>query len=895
MLKGILKALGLDPNDRLMARYSDAAFEIGRLEENTKQISDGELANSAALFRERLEKGEALDDIMPEVFARVREVSVRRLGLRHFDEQLMAGMALNERKIAEMKTGEGKTLAATLAVVLNAIEGKGAHIITVNDYLAKRDAAWMGPIYAGMGLSVGVIYPFMPHPERIDAYRADITYGTNSEFGFDYLRDNMALSAEEKVQRGHHFCIVDEVDSILIDEARTPLIISGPSEDSIEPYKHADSVARSLKKGTDYEVDEKERNVALTEDGIAHCERILNLPELFTDYANTELAHKITQSLKAYNLFQRDIHYVVKDGEIIIVDEFTGRLMIGRRYSEGLHQAIEAKERVRIGRENQTLATITLQNYFRMYRKLAGMTGTASTEAEEFKEIYGLEVAEIPTHEKMIRVDHNDVIYRTKMEKFSAVADEVEESHKTGQPVLVGTPSIEDSERMSRLLKARRIPHDVLNAKAHEREAIIVAQAGRLGAVTVATNMAGRGTDIVLGGNAEYLAREETAKYDTAPEPETFGKILDVFRMKCGAEHAEVVARGGLRIIGVERHESRRIDNQLRGRSGRQGDPGESRFYIALEDDLVRLFAGEKAQNMIQSILTKAHMEEGMAIEHSLLTRQIEGAQKKIESMYFDMRKQLLSFDDVMNQHRETIYGERDGILAGDDIKERTWGIIEDTLSSVLEHLFDNAEEPDFKGVGTRLKALFWPGFEKYLDGVDDPSALPGAEEKMKDELRTKFGDKVTELGEENVSRIFRFVMLQVLDTAWREHLLGLDELRRGIGLRAIGQKDPLIEYQRESYSMFEQMLQTVREKVTEFALRVRVVSREKSASRSRVTVEGRSSLLPPQTEGMAAGDARPQPLRHGQKVGRNAPCPCGSGKKYKFCCGASRAPRESG
>jgi preprotein translocase subunit SecA len=447
---------------------------------------------------------------------------------------------------------------------------------------------------------------------------------------------------------------------------------------------------------------------------------------------------------------------------------------------------------------------------------------------------------------------------------------------------------------MSRLLKARRIPHDVLNAKAHEREAIIVAQAGRLGAVTVATNMAGRGTDIVLGGNAEYLAREETAKYDTAPEPEMFGKILDVFRMKCGAEHDEVVACGGLRIIGVERHESRRIDNQLRGRSGRQGDPGESRFYIALEDDLVRLFAGEKAQNMIQSILTKAHMEEGMAIEHSLLTRQIEGAQKKIESMYFDMRKQLLSFDDVMNQHRETIYGERDGILAGDDIKERTWGIIEDTLSSVLEHLFDNAEEPDFKGVGTRLKALFWPGFEKNLDGVDDPSALPGAEEKMKDELRTRFGDKVAELGEENVSRIFRFVMLQVLDTAWREHLLGLDELRRGIGLRAIGQKDPLIEYQRESYSMFEQMLQTVREKVTEFALRVRVVSREKSASRSRVTVEGRSSLLPPRTEGAAAGDSRPQPLRHGPKVGRNAPCPCGSGKKYKFCCGASRASHES-
>jgi preprotein translocase subunit SecA len=835
---------------------------------------------------------------MPEVFARVRETSVRRLGLRHFDEQLMAGMALNERKIAEMKTGEGKTLAATLAVVLNAVEGKGAHIITVNDYLAKRDAAWMGPIYEGMGLSVGVIYPFMSHWERIDAYNADVTYGTNSEFGFDYLRDNMALSMAEKVQRGHNFCIVDEVDSILIDEARTPLIISGPSEDSIEPYKQADSVARSLKKGTDYEVDEKERNVALTEDGIAHCEHILNLPELFTDYANTELAHKITQSLKAHNLFQKDIHYVVKDGEIIIVDEFTGRLMIGRRYSEGLHQAIEAKERVRIGRENQTLATITLQNYFRMYRKLAGMTGTASTEAEEFKEIYGLEVAEIPTHKKMIRIDHNDVIYRTKAEKFSAAADEVEESHKTGQPVLVGTPSIEDSEHMSRLLKARRIPHDVLNAKAHEREAMIVAQAGRLGAVTVATNMAGRGTDIVLGGNAEYMAREELLKRGIAPESKIFGEIfeevLGVFRMKCRAEHDEVVACGGLRIIGVERHESRRIDNQLRGRSGRQGDPGESRFYIALEDDLVRLFAGEKAQGMIQNIMTKAHMEEGMAIEHSLLTRQIESAQKKIESMYFDMRKQLLSFDDVMNRHRETIYGERDGILAGDDIKERTWGIMEDTLSSVLERLFENPDEPDFNGVGTRLKALFWPGFEKYLDGVEDPSALPGAEEDMKGALRERFVHKVAELGEENASQVFRFVMLQILDTAWREHLLGLDELRRGIGLRAIGQKDPLIEYQRESYDMFEQMLQTVREKMTEFALRVTVVTREKSASPHRVTVEGRDALLLSQEEA-AAGNARPQPLRHGKKVGRNAPCPCGSGKKYKYCCGASRAAsRES-
>jgi preprotein translocase subunit SecA len=805
---------------------------------------------------------------------------------------MIGGMALNERKITEMKTGEGKTLVATLAAVLNAINGLGVHIVTVNDYLAHRDAEWMAPIYEGMGLSVGVISPFMDNADRADAYRADITYGTNSEFGFDYLRDNMAHSIDEKVQRGHNFCIVDEVDSILIDEARTPLIISGPSEDNIEPYKKADSAARSLRKGADYEIDEKERNVALTEEGIAHCERLLNLPELFTDYANTELAHKITQSLKAHNLFQRDIHYVVKDGEIVIVDEFTGRLMVGRRYSEGLHQAIEAKERVRIGRENQTLATVTLQNYFRMYKKLSGMTGTALTEAEEFKEIYGLEVVIIPTHLPMIRTDHPDVIYRTKTEKFSAVSDEVEESFKRGQPVLVGTPSIEDSEKMSKLLKARRIPHNVLNAKAHEREALIVAQAGRLSSVTVATNMAGRGTDIVLGGNAEFMARDEAAKRGFESDSEDYPEILSQFRAQCAGEHDKVVSLGGLRIIGVERHESRRIDNQLRGRSGRQGDPGESRFYVALEDDLLRLFGGEK----VQAIMTKLGMEEGESIENSILTRQIESAQKKVESMHFDVRKQLLSYDDVMNQQREAIYKERDEILSGTDIIERTFDIMENVISSVLEKVFGDSGEPDIKGAATKLKSIFWPGIENHLSGVETPLNMPEAEERIKTELRGRFDGKIAELGTETAVRIMRFVLLQVLDASWREHLLGMDELRRGIGLRAIGQKDPLLEYQFESYSLFQQTLQSVREKVAEYALRVTVVSRERQLP-GRMTREARD-VMPPgfnassENGAAMAENAKPRPAQRGKKIGRNDPCPCGSGKKYKYCCGST--PRVS-
>ncbi|GHV30096.1 protein translocase subunit SecA [Synergistales bacterium] len=893
MFKTLIKALGFDPNKKLVDSYRKRAERINALREAARGMADEELSASAAFFRARLADGESLDDLLPEVFARVREVSRRTLGLEHFDEQLIGGMALHEHKIAEMKTGEGKTLAATLSVVLNAIDDRGVHLVTVNDYLAKRDADWMGPIYRGMGLSVGVIYPFMPQEERRAAYRADITYGTNSEFGFDYLRDNMEHSPGEQVQRGHHYCIVDEVDSILIDEARTPLIISGPSEDNIEPYKRADSLARSLRKGTDFEIDEKERNVALTEEGIARCESLLKLPDLFTDYGNTELAHKISQSLKAHHLFTRDIHYVVDSGEVVIIDEFTGRPMIGRRYSEGLHQAIEAKEKVRVGRENQTLATITLQNYFRMYGKLAGMTGTALTEAEEFKEIYGLDVVVVPTHLDMVRTDNPDAIFRTKTEKFNAAADEVAECHQKGQPVLVGTSSIENSEKMSKLLKARKIPHNVLNAKVHDREAAIVAQAGRLGTVTVATNMAGRGTDIVLGGNPEFLAKEEAGKKGMElPSPE-YDKLLADFKAQCESEHEAVVGLGGLRIIGVERHESRRIDNQLRGRSGRQGDPGESRFYVALDDDLLRLFGGEK----VQGLMTKLGMQEGESIEHPLLSRTIEGAQKKVESMHFDIRKQLLSYDNVINKQREAVYKERAAIISDDDVKERTWNILLDTFDDIAspDKVFSgDAEEPDINAVGTRLKALFWPGIDAPLRDVAARGDFDAALEEIRAILKDRFDKKIEEMGGETAESIFRYILLQSLDDNWREHLLGMDELRRGIGLRAIGQKDPLVEYQFESYNLFQQMLQTIREHVAEYALRVRVVTEDRT-SRRREMRESRDMLLPGAGPGMsgearaaarAAGDAKPQPIHKGPKTGRNDPCPCGSGKKYKHCHG---------
>ncbi|MGD9820028.1 Protein translocase subunit SecA [bioreactor metagenome] len=890
MLDKLKKALGLDPNDRALKRYREKAEEINRLEPETAALTDEELRSRGPEFRRRLENGESPDDLLPEVFAVVREVSKRTIGLRHFDVQLMGGMALHEGKITEMKTGEGKTLVATLAVVLNALSGKGVHVVTVNDYLARRDAEWMGPIYSFLGLTVGVIYAYMDQEERFAAYRADITYGTNSEFGFDYLRDNMATSEEYLVQRGHSYCIVDEVDSILIDEARTPLIISGPSDDNVDMYTLSDKVARQLREGRDYEKDEKERNVAMTEAGIARCEEILKMPDLFSDAAHSDLAHRIVQALKAHVLFQKDVHYVVKDGEILIVDEFTGRLMMGRRYSDGLHQAIEAKEGVKVGRESQTLATITLQNYFRMYRKLAGMTGTAATEAEEFKEIYGLEVIVVPTNVDMIRNDYPDVIYRTVAEKFAAVADEIQESHSLGCPVLVGTTSIENSERISKLLKSRKVPHQVLNAKHHEREAQIVAQAGHLGAVTVATNMAGRGTDILLGGNPEFLAKEalRSENRDPSKEQEVYASLLEKFREQCRAERERVKELGGLKIIGTERHEARRIDNQLRGRAGRQGDPGSSRFYLSLEDDLLRLFGSER----IQGLMEKLGMEEGESIEHPLLTRAIASAQKKVEEMHFDIRKQLLAYDNVMNRQREAVYAERQQILSDDGIVDRIWEVIDGVVEDILEKYFPEEGESDPVRAQARLKAIFGPGLEGHLEGVDNPRDMLGRKDGLKEEIRGRFLSKVETLGEEEGGALLRFLILHTLDNGWKDHLLAMDELRRGIGLRAIGQKDPLLEYQFESYNLFQEMMERVRESVAELVFRVRVVS-DTGRGRSAELRESREFVLP-FSGGSAerpapAGEGPRKPVRKGPKVGRNDPCPCGSGKKYKYCCGAGK------
>ena len=936
------KALGLDPNDRALRKYEGVVEQINELSEDLESRSEEELRAMGARLRDRARDGEPLEELLVEVFALVREVSRRTIGLRHYDVQLIGGMALHDGRIAEMRTGEGKTLVATLAVVLNALSGEGVHLITVNDYLAKRDAAWMAPIYNFLGLSVGVIYPYMPPEERYEAYRADITYGTNSEFGFDYLRDNMVMHAEQMVQRAHAYCIVDEVDSILVDEARTPLIISGPSDDNVELYVKADGVARQLTEGKDYEKDEKERSIAITEAGIQRCEDILKIPGLFSDAAKSELAHRIVQALKAHRLFQRDVDYVVKDGEIVIVDEFTGRLMVGRRYSDGLHQAIEAKERVKVGRESQTLATITLQNYFRMYRKLAGMTGTAATEAEEFKEIYGLQVVTIPTHRKMVRQDCPDVIYGTMLEKFGAVADDVEECHKRGQPVLVGTTSIENSERVSKLLKARKVPHQVLNAKHHEREAHIVAQAGHLGAVTVATNMAGRGTDIMLGGNPEFLAKEKLlsdrpslewtvkgvdeedvygyfVRYSNLQADDlarnylrdrriaeegsgleflraVFGRIkkayearLEEFRELCRGEHDKVAALGGLAIIGTERHESRRIDNQLRGRSGRQGDPGMSRFYLSLEDNLLRLFGSER----IQGLMGRLGMKDGEAIESGMLSKVIESSQHKVEQMHFDIRKQLLAYDNVMNRQREAVYDERQTILNEGDIVDYGWGVIGGVLNEILDRYFPKEGEPDAERAAARIRALFGPGSDERVARVDSRDGMELVRDEIVASLKGRYGGKVEDLTPEIAGGLVRYVVLNTLDDAWRDHLLAMDELRRGIGLRAIGQKDPLLEYQFESYNLFQEMMLRVRESFAEQFFRVRVVTEEERRSPRRIS-EGRDFVLPGFGRGqedavpeeLPRGEGRPEPIRKGPRVGRNDPCPCGSGKKYKHCCG---------
>ncbi|NMC32189.1 MAG: preprotein translocase subunit SecA [Veillonellaceae bacterium] len=830
---GFLKKLFGDDNENEIRRMEEYVERINSLEPAMQKLSDASLAAKTVEFRQRLENGEAIDTLLPEAFAVVREASVRTTGMRHFDVQLLGGVTLHEGKIAEMKTGEGKTLVATLPVYLNALEGKGVHLVTVNDYLAKRDSEWMGKIYNFLGLSVGLISHGLDFDERKAAYAADITYGTNNEFGFDYLRDNMVIYADQMVQRPLNYAIVDEVDSILIDEARTPLIISGPGEKSTDLYYVLAKIVPKLREGEDYTVDEKMHTVAPTEAGVAKAEKALNVRNLYEN-ENMELSHHFNQALRAHALMHRDRDYVVKDGEVIIVDEFTGRLMFGRRYSDGLHQAIEAKEGVKIERESQTLASITFQNYFRMYNKLAGMTGTAKTEEQEFRKIYSLDVIVIPTHRPMIRADHPDVIYKTKRGKYKAAVAEIAELHAKGQPVLVGTTSIAQSEDLSAMLKRQGIPHNVLNAKFHEMEAQIISQAGQRSAVTIATNMAGRGTDIVLGEGVPEL--------------------------------------GGLHIIGTERHESRRIDNQLRGRSGRQGDPGSSRFYLSLEDDLMRLFGAEN----ISSLMDKLGMEEDEPIEHSLITRSIEQAQKKVEAQHFNTRKNVLEYDDVMNQQREVIYGQRRQILHGENLRENIFFMIEKLIDHGID-LYANEktheEEWDFDGLMEYSLDLF------AAEGDLKKSEL---ETMSREEIREDLLEAANEnydrrellFGAENMRELEKVVMLKVVDAKWMDHLDAMDMLRQGIGLRAYGQKDPLIEYKIEAFDMFGQMIEHIQEDIVRYIYRVNIVTQAEDRLAQATTSHG--------------DDAGPkEPVRAKETVGRNELCPCGSGKKYKKCCGA--------
>ncbi|MDK2883086.1 MAG: preprotein translocase subunit SecA [Bacillota bacterium] len=876
---GILKKI-FDDNERELKKLARQVEEVNSFEPKMQALSDEALRAKTAEFKERLAAGETLDNLLPEAFAVVREASRRTLGLRHFDEQIMGGIVLHQGRIAEMKTGEGKTLVATLPAYLNALTGQGVHIVTVNDYLAKRDSEWMGAIYKFLGLSVGLILHDMDFAARREAYAADITYGTNNEFGFDYLRDNMVLYPEQMVQRGFNYAIIDEVDSILIDEARTPLIISGQAEQSTDLYYKFARIVPQLKRDVDYTVDEKARTVAPTEEGVAKVERMLGVANLYDESEGADLAHYLLQALRAHVLMQRDRDYVVKDGQVIIVDEFTGRLMFGRRYSDGLHQAIEAKEGVKIKEESQTLARITFQNFFRMYKKLAGMTGTAATEEEEFRKIYGLDVVVIPTHKPMIRVDYPDVVYKTEAAKFKAVVEEIAECHKRGQPVLVGTVSIEKSERLSAMLKRRGIPHQVLNAKYHEKEAEIIAQAGRLGAVTIATNMAGRGTDILLGGNPDFLTRAELIRQGKNPQEvdrETYQAIYREMKKQTDAEHDQVVALGGLHIIGTERHEARRIDNQLRGRSGRQGDPGSSRFYLSLEDDLLRLFGGES----IAKIMERLGLEEDQPIEHPLLTRAVENAQKKVEAKNFEIRKQLLEYDDVMNTQREVIYRQRREVLLGDNHRDTILSMARAVLDDLIttycsEHLVP--EEWDLSGLLTALEQTFFPPRMLTLEDLKGKTRA-----ELVDFLRKKIEDfyaaREAEIGAETLRELERVVLLRVVDSKWMEHLDNMDGLREGIGLRAYGQHDPLVEYKREAYEMFQGMVARIQEDTVRYLFKVRV---EKRAP------ERRSAFRNVSTN---AESGPQQPFRRqGKKIGRNDPCPCGSGKKYKKCCGRDQA-----
>jgi preprotein translocase subunit SecA len=897
MIQYVLTRVFGTKHARDVKRMLPTVAAINAAEAATAALSDDQLRARTVEFRGQLAAGASLDDLLVPAFAVAREAARRTVGMRPFDVQLMGGVVLHQGKIAEMKTGEGKTLMATLPVYLNALAGKGVHVVTVNDYLARRDAEWMGNIYRFLGLTVGVIQHDLSDAERKAAYAADVTYGTNNELGFDYLRDNMKFDLASMVQRGHHYAIVDEVDSILIDEARTPLIISGPSEEAVDKYYRIDRVVPKLERGEEIEegdekyttgdflVDEKAHSVALTEDGVNKVEKLLGIENLY-DMENMELLHGINQGLRAHHLYKRDVDYLIKDGQVVIVDEFTGRMMPGRRWSDGLHQAVEAKEGVKIERENQTLATITFQNYFRMYSKLAGMTGTADTEAAEFDQIYKLEVTVIPTNQPMIRDDRADLVYRTADEKWAAVVEEIEDCHKRGQPVLVGTVSIEKSEMLSALLKRHRIPHVVLNAKFHDREAAIVAQAGRRAAVTIATNMAGRGTDIVLGGNVVGLAKAEVGP---DAEPGEFEAALARYQEHVERERQEVLAAGGLHILGTERHESRRIDNQLRGRSGRQGDPGSSRFFLSLEDDLMRIFGSDR----IKGLMSKLGMEEGEAIEHGMVTRAIERAQRQVEGRNFEIRKHLLEYDDVMNKQREAIYRLRKDILEGREGRDYVLKVSGEIIDWMVgEHCPEKADPRDWNLSELATEVLAY--FDIDVHSLQPPLSELGIDELRETLLRAaeaKYTEKEERVGSELMRLFERDVMLRVVDHSWKDHLLALDHLKEGIGLRGYAQRDPLNEYKKESFELFSAMKERVEDTILKTLFRLQPVSEEQMAEERRRRTAPPPAAATPKFQFSApaksSGPVAQPSARKLPKVGRNDPCPCGSGKKYKKCHGA--------
>ena len=906
LTKVIGKAFGTR-NDRLLKRYRKLVQQVNSWEEQFQGLSDADLAAQTERFRNRLAEGESVDALLTEAFATVREASRRVLGMRHFDVQLLGGMVLHDGRIAEMKTGEGKTLVATLPVYLNALPGEGCHVVTVNDYLARRDAEWMGQVYNFLGLSVDTVQAGMDTAQRQQAYGADITYGTNNEFGFDFLRDNMAFRKEEQVQRSHAFAIVDEVDSILIDEARTPLIISGPTEDRTDLYYKIDRLIPGLEPETDYTTDEKARQVTLTEEGNEKVEAMLREAGLLEegdlyDAANISLVHHVSQALRAHALFTREKDYIVNEGQVVIIDEFTGRMMPGRRWSDGLHQAVEAKEGVEIQNENQTLASITFQNYFRLYNKLSGMTGTADTEAMEFKQIYDLEVVVVPTHKPMVREDMDDVVYRTKQEKFDALTEEIQDCYSRGQPVLVGTASIAVSEEIAEQLDQAQIPHNVLNAKYHEREAEIVAQAGRPYTVTIATNMAGRGTDIVLGGNLDQELAAIDADESLSDEEKESRK--EQARSEWQARHDQVVEAGGLHIVGTERNESRRIDNQLRGRSGRQGDPGSSRFFLSLEDDLMRIFASERVSGLMQRL----GMPEGEPIEHPWINKAIANAQRKVEGRNFDIRKQLLEYDDVANQQRQLIYDQRRHLMETDDISDTVEAFREATLDSVFHQYVPPQsveEEWDVSGLEEGLFHTFGQHFPVAQWLEEDPELHEETlKQRLWDALTEQYRAKEASVGPEVMREFEKVVALQVLDTQWKDHLSAMDHLKEGIHLRGYAQRQPLQEYKREAFTMFEELLERFKHEVVELLYKVQVrAEQDVEAFESERTEPHDLEYQHPTAEGAVATDPvgpqgshaaepepeaeAPQPVRReGRKVGRNEPCPCGSGKKYKQCCG---------